>query len=93
MLPNFTQVSEMISNAGYRRSTAAREMYTEDGSLQLVYDFEHRRKYDMFSVYLDEERNVQYAEFTKVTQDKETRRLTSQVFRIDTIKEMNKYLA
>ena len=81
MFPNFTQINEMISNAGYRRSTSARKMYNGDESVLLVYDYEHRRKYDMFSVYLDEDKNVQYAEFTKVTQDKETRRLTSQVFR------------
>ena len=92
MLPNFTQINEMISNAGYRRSTAARKIYTEDENVLLVYDYEHRRKYDMFSVYLDEDKNVQYAEFTKVTQDKETRKLTSQVFCINNINDLNKYI-
>ena len=92
MLPNFTQINEMISNAGYRRSTTARKIYTEDENVLLVYDYEHRRKYDMFSVYLDEDKNVQYAEFTKVTQDKETRKLTSQVFCINNINDLNKYI-
>lgn len=92
MLPNFTQINEMISNAGYRRSTSARKIYTEDENVLLVYDYEHRRKYDMFSVYLDEDKNVQYAEFTKVTQDKETRKLTSQVFCINNINDLNKYI-
>jgi hypothetical protein len=82
----------MISNAGYRRSTTARKIYTEDENVLLVYDYEHRRKYDMFSVYLDEDKNVQYAEFTKVTQDKETRKLTSQVFCINNINDLNKYI-
>lgn len=92
MLPNFTQINEMISNAGYRRSTSARKIYTDDESVLLVYDYEHRRKYDMFSVYLDEDKNVQYAEFTKVTQDKETRKLTSKVFCINNISDLNKYI-
>ena len=59
---NFSQLSEKISNKGFRRNTAARTMYDEEGNTIKVYDFEHRRKLDMFSVYLDEFDQVLYAQ-------------------------------
>lgn len=89
---NFNQISDKISANGYRRSTTARKMYDEEGNLQLVYDFEHRRKYDMFSVYLDEFGAVLYAEFTKVDFDQQTKKFKQQAHRINDMKELARYL-
>ena len=89
---SFNQMSDKISDKGYRRSTAARNIYDEDGNTIKVYDFEHRRKLDMFSVYLDEFGIVLYAEFTKVTFDQQTKKFSQQVTRIDNAIMLNKYL-
>ena len=51
---NFNQISEKISASGFLRNTVARKMYDDAGNLQKVYDFEHRKRLDMFSVYTDE---------------------------------------
>lgn len=89
---NFNQVSDKISEKGYRRSTAARKMYDEDGNLQQVYDFEHRKRLDMFSIYLDEFGSVLYVEFTKVNFDQQTKKFSQQVSRIDNMKELMRFL-
>ena len=90
---NFEQVSEKISANGYRRRTSASEMYNEeDGSTLKIYDFEHRKRQDIFSVYVNEYGSVEYIEFTKVDFNRETREYSQQVIRIDNIKELNKYL-
>ena len=88
----FNQISDKISANGFRRSTTARKMYDEEGNLQQVYDFEHRRKYDVFSVYLDEFGAVLYAEFTKVDFDQQTKKFKQQTHRINDMKELARYL-
>ena len=89
---NLEQITEKISNNGYRRSTAPRKLYDEEGNYQQVYDFEHRRKMDIFSVYVNEFGSVEYIEFTKVGYNRETGKYSQQIFRIDDIKTLNKYL-
>jgi len=89
---NFNQISDKISASGYRRSTTARKMYDNEDNLQLVYDFEHRKKLDMFSVYTDEFGAVLYAEFTKVTFDQQTKKFSQQVTRINDMKELVRFL-
>ena len=89
---NFNQVSDKISANGFRRSTTARKMYDEEGNLQQIYDFEHRKKLDMFSVYTDEFGTVLYAEYTKVNFDQQTRKFSQQVHRINDMKELSRFL-
>ena len=89
---NFKQISDKISANGYRRSTTARKMYDDEDNLQLVYDFEHRKKLDMFSVYTDEFGAVLYAEFTKVSFDQQTKKFSQQVTRINDMKELARFL-
>lgn len=90
---NFEQVSEKISASGYRRRTAPSVIENESGDgIIKIYDFEHRKKQDMFSVYLNEFDSVEYIEFTRVNFNRETREYSQQVIRIDNIKELNKYL-
>ncbi len=90
---NFNQMSDKISANGFRRSTTARTMYDDEGNLQKVYDFEHRKKLDMFSIYTDEFGAVLYAEFTKVNFDQRTRKFSQQVHRINDMKELMRFLA
>ena len=90
---NFNQLSDKISNKGFRRSTAARTMYDEEGNTIKVYDFEHRRKLDMFSVYLDEFGQVLYAEYTKVEFNQQTKKFSQQVTKLATDKMIEKFLA
>lgn len=89
---NFKQISDKISANGYRRSTTARKMYDDEDNLQLVYDFEHRKRLDMFSVYTDEFGAVLYAEFTKVSFDQQTKKFSQQVHRINDMKELARFL-
>lgn len=90
---NFTQLSDKISDKGFRRSTAARTMYDEEGNTIKVYDFEHRRKLDMFSVYLDEFGQVLYAEYTKVDFNQQTKKYTQQVTKLTNETMIEKFLA
>ena len=90
---NFKQISDKISDKGFRRCTTARTYYDEEGNPIKVYDFEHRRKLDMFSIYLDGNDLVQYVEYTKVTFDQGTRRYSQQVRKIDNTKELLRFLA
>ena len=90
---NFNQVSDKISANGFRRSTTARKMYDEEGNLQQIYDFEHRKKLDMFSVYLDEFDQVLYAEYTKVDFNQQTKKFSQQVTKLTTNAMVEKFLA
>lgn len=90
---NFSQLSEKISNKGFRRNTAARTIYDEEGNTIKVYDFEHRRKLDMFSVYLDEFDQVLYAEYTKVNINQQTKKYSQQVTKLTNNTMIEKFLA
>ena len=90
---NFNQLSDKISNKGFRRNTAARTMYDEEGNTIKVYDFEHRRKLDMFSVYLDEFGQVLYAEYTKVDFNQQTKKYSQQVTKLASNTMIEKFLA
>lgn len=90
---NFNQLSDKISNKGFRRNTATRTMYDEEGNTIKVYDFEHRKKLDMFSVYLDEFGQVLYAEYTKVDFNQQTKKYSQQVTKLTSNAMIEKYLA
>ena len=90
---NFSQLSDKISNKGFRRNTVARTMYDEEGNTITVYDFEHRRKLDMFSVYLDEFDQVLYAEYTKVDLNQQTKKYSQQVTKLTSNAMIEKFLA
>lgn len=89
---DFNQVSKMISSSGYKRTTSARTMMDDEGNIQKVYDYECIRGFDMFSVYLDESGTVIAVEFTKVNFNRETRKLTPVVTKIDSMKSLKLYL-
>ena len=89
---NFNQLSDKISNKGFRRNTTARTMYDEEGNTIKVYDFEHRRKLDMFSVYLDEFDQVLYAEYTKVDFNQQTKKFNQQVSKLTNNSMIEKFL-
>jgi hypothetical protein len=90
---NFNQTNDKISANGYRRNATARKMYDDAGNLQLIYDYEHRKKLDMFSVYTDEFGAVLYVEFTKVSFNPQTRKFSQQVHRVNDMKELMRFLA
>ena len=90
---NFNQLSDKVSNKGFRRNTAARTIYDEEGNTIKVYDFEHRKKLDMFSVYLDEFDQVLYAEYTKVDFNQQTKKFSQQVTKLTTNAMVEKFLA
>ena len=90
---NFSQLSEKISDKGFRRCTSARTIYDEDGNTIKVYDFEHRKKLDMFSVYLDDTGLVLYAEYTKVDFNQQAKKFSQQVTKFSTDKQFEKFLA
>lgn len=90
---NLKQISDKVSEKGFRRSTVARKMFDNDGNLLQVYDFEHRKKLDMVSVYQDEFGAVLYIEYTKVNFDQQTRKFSQRVSRIDNMKELMRFLA
>lgn len=89
---NFRQVNEKITGNGYRRKASTRTIENEDGTITKMYDYEHRKKLDMFTVYTDEEDNALYAEYTKVDFDRETKRFSQQVYRIDNTASLTRYL-
>lgn len=89
---NFNEISDKVSASGFRRSTAAHKIYDKEGNQLQVYDFEHRKKLDMFSVYTDENGGVLYAEFTKVNFDQQTKRFSQQVHRINDMRELSRFV-
>lgn len=90
---NFEQVNEKISNNGYRRHTGVRSVYDEDsGATQKIYDYEHKRKLDMFSVYVNEFGGVESVEFTRVDFNRETGKYSQSVKIVNNISELNRIL-
>ena len=89
---NFSQLNDKITGNGYRRKATTRNMWNEDGTLTKMYDYEHRKKLDMFTVYTDENERVLYAEYTRVDFDRETRKFSQEVYRIDNTASLAKYL-
>ena len=91
---NFEQVDEKISKNGYRRHTGVRTITDEEtGITQKIYDYEHRRKLDMFSVYVNEYGSVDSIEFTRVNFNRETGKYSQAVTTIKNLNELNKSLA
>lgn len=90
---NFNQLSDKISAKGYRRNAAARTIMEDNGTFSRVYDFEHRKKLDMVSVYLDEFGLVKLVEYTKINFDPQTRGLSQKVTRFDNDTALFKFLA
>ena len=91
---NFEQVDEKISKNGYRRHTGVRSITDEEtGITQKIYDYEHRRKLDMFSVYVNEYGSVDSIEFTRVNFNRETGKYSQAVTTIKSLNERNKSLA
>ena len=91
---NFEQVDEKISKNGYRRHTGVRTITDEEtGITQKIYDYEHRRKLDMFSVYVNEYGSVESIEFTRVNFNRETGKYSQAVTTIKSLNELNKSLA
>ena len=91
---NFEQVDTKISNNGYRRHTGVRTITDDEtGLTQKIYDYEHRRKLDMFSVYVNEYGSVETVEFTRVNFNRETGKYSQAVTTIKNLNELNKSLA
>ena len=91
---NFEQVDEKISKNGYRRHTGVRSITDDEtGLTQKIYDYEHRRKLDMFSVYVNEYGSVDSIEFTRVNFNRETGKYSQAVTTIKNLNELNKSLA
>jgi hypothetical protein len=91
---NFEQVDEKISKNGYRRHTGVRSITDDEtGLTQKIYDYEHRRKLDMFSVYVNEYGSVDSIEFTRVSFNRETGKYSQAVTVISNLNELNKSLA
>jgi hypothetical protein len=91
---NFEQVDEKISKNGYRRHTGVRSITDDEtGLTQKIYDYEHRRKLDMFSVYVNEYGSVDSIEFTRVNFSRETGKYSQAVTTIKNLNELNKSLA
>ena len=91
---NFEQVNEKISSNGYRRHTGVRLAYDEvTGAETKIYDYEHKRKLDMFSVYVNEYGSVDSIEFTRVNFNRETGKYSQAVTTIKSLNELNKSLA
>lgn len=90
----FNQVNDKISENGYRRHASTRSMYDETtGTEMKIYDYEHKRKLDMFSVYVNEFGGVETVEFTKVDFNRETKKYSQSVKVITNINELNRALA
>ena len=89
---NFNQLTNKISDKGFRRKTTARTMYDEEDNIVKVYDFEHRKMLDMFSVYLDEFNQVLYAEYTKVDFNRQTKKYSQQVTKLTNNAMIEKFL-
>ena len=90
---NFEQVDKKITTKGFRRSAGIRRIYDDEGFEQKVYDYEKRRGFDMFSVYLDEYDSVVEVEYTKIAFNRETGKYQQNVISIKDFKELNKVLA
>ena len=91
---NFEQVNEKISSNGYRRHTGVRLAYDEvTGAETKIYDYEHKRKLDMFSVYVNEQGAVESVEFTKVGFNLATKQYSQAVTTITNIKDLSRALA
>ena len=90
---NFEQLNEKISGKGFRRTTTARPIDDGRGGTLKVYDYEHQKKLDMFSVYLDEYDSVVEVEYTKIAFNRETGKYQQNVISIKDFKELNKVLA
>lgn len=91
---NFEQVDGKITKNGYRRHTGVRIITDgETGLTQKVYDYEHRKKLDMFSVYVNEYGSVEMVEFTKISFNREAGRYSQTITTISNIGELNKSLA
>jgi hypothetical protein len=91
---NFEQVDSKISKNGYRRHAGTRTEFDEEtGTTMKVYDYEHKRKLDMFSVYVNEYGSVDSIEFTRVNFNRETGKYSQAVTTIKNLNELNKSLA
>jgi len=90
---NFTQITEKASSKGFRKGTSCRSFFDENGKLMKVYDFEHRKKLDMFSVYVDEFNAVQYAELTKVSFNPATGKYTQDITKLNNTKDLLRFFA
>lgn len=90
---NFQQLNKKILDKNFRRTTYARTINDEEGNTIKVYDFEHRKKLDMFSVYLDEFDQVLYAEYTKIDFNQQTKKFSQQVTKLTTNSMLDKFLA
>ena len=91
---NFEQVDSKISTNGYRRHTGVRTITDDEtGLTQKIYDYEHRKKLDMFSVYVNEYGSVDSIEFTRVSFNRETGKYSQVVTAIKNLNELNKSLA
>ena len=89
----FKQINDKATEKGFRRNTSARKIYDDEGNFQQVFDFEHRRKLDLISVYEDEFGAVLYVEYTKVSFNQQAKKYSQQVSRIDNMKELMRFLA
>lgn len=91
---NFDQVNDKITKNGFRRHAGTRTNYVEEtNTTQKVYDYEHRKKLDMFSVYANEFGSVEYIEYTQVGFNPDTRKYSQKVTTINNIADLNKILA
>lgn len=90
---NLNQLTEKISNKGYRRNAHTRTMFDDNGNRITIYDFEHRKKLDMFTVYVKDTGEVKSVEFTKVNFDRETRKFSQNVIEITDTHKLLQYLA
>lgn len=90
---NFDQVNDKITKNGFRRHAGTRTNYIEETNIvQKVYDYEHRKKLDMFSVYTNEFGSVESIEYTKVAFNPETRKYSQNVTIINNLADLNKIL-
>lgn len=88
---NFEQVDSKISKNGYRRHTRVRTEFNEETETTVkVYDYEHKRRLDMFSVYVNEYGSVESIEFTKVDFDRETKKYSQNVLIITNLNDLYK---
>lgn len=88
---NFEQVDSKISKNGYRRHAGTRTEFDEEtGTTMKVYDYEHKRKLDMFSVYVNEYGSVESVEFTRVNFDREAKKYSQKVQTITNLNDLNK---
>lgn len=63
---SFEKLNEMVSNRGFRRSTTAKTLREGKYEGLKAYDYRHRKKYDTFSIYVDEFGAVKFSEYTEV---------------------------